>query len=136
MIEDKSIWRFYILVLLFVISMLIVILSPHFLSILLGWDRLGLISYCLVIYYQNRKSYSAEMTTIMINRIGDVVTAVVYLIIRFHEVLLEDVILNNLLLYARLVTMFLAGWAAIYWTWFQNNYCIINIMSIRFNNVF
>nr|YP_010893067.1 NADH dehydrogenase subunit 5 [Spirobolus walkeri]WJR82398.1 NADH dehydrogenase subunit 5 [Spirobolus walkeri] len=64
--------RFFYLVLLFVGSMLVVILSPSFLSLLLGWDGLGLVSYCLVIYYQNGKSYSAGFLTIMSNRLGDV----------------------------------------------------------------
>jgi len=33
---------------------------------------LGLVSFCLVIYYQNFKSYSAGMVTVMANRVGDV----------------------------------------------------------------
>nr|YP_010352952.1 NADH dehydrogenase subunit 5 [Tropostreptus severus]UOF70383.1 NADH dehydrogenase subunit 5 [Tropostreptus severus] len=64
--------RFIMLVLLFVLSMVLVILSPSFISILLGWDGLGLVSYCLVIYYQNYKSFSAGMLTVLSNRIGDV----------------------------------------------------------------
>nr|YP_010352926.1 NADH dehydrogenase subunit 5 [Chaleponcus netus]UOF70331.1 NADH dehydrogenase subunit 5 [Chaleponcus netus] len=64
--------RFIMLVLLFVLSMVMVILSPSFISILIGWDGLGLVSYCLVIYYQNYKSFSAGMLTILSNRIGDV----------------------------------------------------------------
>nr|WFS78632.1 NADH dehydrogenase subunit 5 [Phyllozelus siccus siccus] len=64
--------RFIILVLLFVLSMMFLILSPNIISILLGWDGLGLISYCLVIYYQNVKSYNAGMLTALSNRVGDV----------------------------------------------------------------
>nr|QAU54263.1 NADH dehydrogenase subunit 5 [Cydnidae sp. ITV1034] len=64
--------RFLILVLLFVMSMLLLIISPNLISILLGWDGLGLVSYCLVIYFQNYKSYNAGMLTVLINRIGDV----------------------------------------------------------------
>nr|YP_010535643.1 NADH dehydrogenase subunit 5 [Alectorobius peruvianus]UYB78529.1 NADH dehydrogenase subunit 5 [Alectorobius peruvianus] len=59
-------------VLLFVGSMILVILSPNLLMILLGWDGLGLVSYCLVIFYQNYKSDVAGMITILSNRIGDV----------------------------------------------------------------
>nr|UFZ13431.1 NADH dehydrogenase subunit 5 [Protochauliodes humeralis] len=69
---DLNINRFILLVLLFVLSMMFLIISPNLISILLGWDGLGLVSYCLVIYYQNVKSYSAGMITALSNRIGDV----------------------------------------------------------------
>nr|YP_010580045.1 NADH dehydrogenase subunit 5 [Chironomus claggi]UZS77097.1 NADH dehydrogenase subunit 5 [Chironomus claggi] len=69
---DLFINRFIILVLLFVFSMMMMILSPNLISILLGWDGLGLVSYCLVIYYQNVKSYNAGMLTALSNRLGDV----------------------------------------------------------------
>nr|YP_010272349.1 NADH dehydrogenase subunit 5 [Parascaphoidella transversa]UKE80333.1 NADH dehydrogenase subunit 5 [Parascaphoidella transversa] len=64
--------RFLFLVLLFVFSMLLMILSPNILSIMLGWDGLGLVSYCLVIYYSSLKSYLAGMITCLINRLGDI----------------------------------------------------------------
>lgn len=48
------------------------IIRPNIIRILLGWDGLGLISYCLVIYYQNLKSYNAGILTALSNRIGDV----------------------------------------------------------------
>nr|YP_002970614.1 NADH dehydrogenase subunit 5 [Laccotrephes robustus]ACJ69528.1 NADH dehydrogenase subunit 5 [Laccotrephes robustus] len=64
--------RFLLLVLMFVLSMFMMIMSPNMISILIGWDGLGLVSYCLVIYFQNYKSYGAGMLTILTNRIGDV----------------------------------------------------------------
>nr|YP_010704700.1 NADH dehydrogenase subunit 5 [Polypedilum masudai]UXG19087.1 NADH dehydrogenase subunit 5 [Polypedilum masudai] len=72
MSEDPFINRFILLVLLFVLSMMMLILSPNLISILLGWDGLGLVSYCLVIYYQNVKSFNAGMLTALSNRLGDV----------------------------------------------------------------
>nr|YP_009250747.1 NADH dehydrogenase subunit 5 [Reticulitermes nelsonae]AMX23087.1 NADH dehydrogenase subunit 5 [Reticulitermes nelsonae] len=69
---DFNIFRFIMLVLMFVVSMMFLIVSPNMISILLGWDGLGLVSYCLVIYYQNVKSYGAGMLTVLSNRIGDV----------------------------------------------------------------
>nr|ABN10490.1 NADH dehydrogenase subunit 5 [Reticulitermes virginicus] len=69
---DFNIFRFIMLVLMFVVSMMFLIISPNMISILLGWDGLGLVSYCLVIYYQNVKSYGAGMLTVLSNRIGDV----------------------------------------------------------------
>nr|ULR86955.1 NADH dehydrogenase subunit 5 [Macquartia sp. 4 HNL-2022a] len=70
--SDYKINRFIMLVLMFVTSMMLLIISPNLISILLGWDGLGLVSYCLVIYFQNVKSYNAGMLTALSNRIGDV----------------------------------------------------------------
>nr|UUB71690.1 NADH dehydrogenase subunit 5 [Bombyx mandarina] len=75
--SELNLNRFIILVLMFVFSMVLLIISPNLISILLGWDGLGLISYCLVIYYQNLKSYNAGMLTALSNRIGDVMILMV-----------------------------------------------------------
>nr|AKM70284.1 NADH dehydrogenase subunit 5 [Cethosia biblis] len=64
--------RFIYLELMFVFSMMLLIIKPNLIKILLGWNGLGLVSYCLVIYYQNLKSYKAGMLTALSNRIGDV----------------------------------------------------------------
>nr|AML25985.1 NADH dehydrogenase subunit 5 [Staphylinidae sp. BMNH 1274232] len=72
MYGDMNINRFIMLVSMFVLSMMLLIISPNLISILLGWDGLGLVSYCLVIYYQNVKSYNAGMLTALTNRVGDV----------------------------------------------------------------
>nr|ART66015.1 NADH dehydrogenase subunit 5 [Pentacheles laevis] len=72
MSEEKNKHRFLYLVIFFVVSMGLVIVSPNMISILLGWDGLGLVSYLLVIYYQNEKSMNAGMLTVLSNRIGDV----------------------------------------------------------------
>jgi NADH-ubiquinone oxidoreductase chain 5 len=55
---DLNINRFIWLVLMFTLSM-IVNIRPN-VRILLGWDGLGLVSYCLVIY-QNVSPYNAGM---------------------------------------------------------------------------
>nr|ALO64758.1 NADH dehydrogenase subunit 5 [Andrena nigroaenea] len=69
---DKFINRLKYLIFLFVLSMCLMILSPNILSILLGWDGLGLISYCLVVYYQSDVAYNSGMLTILCNRLGDI----------------------------------------------------------------
>nr|AMA06962.1 NADH dehydrogenase subunit 5 [Sipunculus nudus] len=75
--NDPFLPRFIILVLLFVLSMILLIFIPHMIALLLGWDGLGLISFCLVIYYQNPKSLAAGMITALTNRIGDVLILIV-----------------------------------------------------------
>lgn len=71
-LEDKYLNRFILLVVIFVFSIIMLIIRPNLISILLGWDGLGLVSYCLVIYFQNVKSYNAGILTALSNRIGDV----------------------------------------------------------------
>lgn len=70
--EDKFINRFTILVLLFILSINLLVVTPHLIIILLGWDGLGIVSFILVIYYQNPKSLAAGIITALRNRVGDV----------------------------------------------------------------
>lgn len=69
---DLNLNRFIIIIFIFVISIIIIIIRPNLVRILVGWDGLGLVSYCLVIYYQNVKSSAAGIITAITNRIGDV----------------------------------------------------------------
>nr|YP_010938142.1 NADH dehydrogenase subunit 5 [Alaysia spiralis]WLD05654.1 NADH dehydrogenase subunit 5 [Alaysia spiralis] len=69
---DNNILRFTHLTLLFVLSMNMLVLFPHLMILLLGWDGLGITSFLLIIYYQNPKSLAAGMFTALTNRIGDV----------------------------------------------------------------
>nr|YP_010937288.1 NADH dehydrogenase subunit 5 [Ixodes ornithorhynchi]WKW95245.1 NADH dehydrogenase subunit 5 [Ixodes ornithorhynchi]WKW95258.1 NADH dehydrogenase subunit 5 [Ixodes ornithorhynchi] len=69
---DKGKGYFCLMVLLFVFSMVMLILCPNMFMIIVGWDGLGLVSYCLVIYYQSSMSYTCGMITVMSNRVGDV----------------------------------------------------------------
>nr|AVW86210.1 NADH dehydrogenase subunit 5 [Pisione sp. YZ-2018] len=69
---DVFMQRFIILVLLFVLSMNFLIFIPNLICLLIGWDGLGIVSFILVIYYQNSKSLAAGMITALMNRIGDV----------------------------------------------------------------
>lgn len=56
---------------LFVLSILIVISINNLFFLILGWDGLGLISFFLIVYYQNPSSITSGLFTILINRIGD-----------------------------------------------------------------
>nr|UEE83292.1 NADH dehydrogenase subunit 5 [Petalocephala eurglobata] len=67
--EEK---RFIYLINLFILSMMLMIISPNMISIMLGWDGLGLTSYCLVIFFSSKKSYNSGMITCLTNRLGDI----------------------------------------------------------------
>ena len=70
--EEIFLSRFIWLVMMFVLSINALIFVPRLISLLLGWDGLGIVSFALVIYYQNNKSLGAGMLTALANRIGDV----------------------------------------------------------------
>lgn len=68
---DLNKFRFLILINLFIIFIVLLIIRPNIIRILLGWDGLGIISFCLVVFYQNKKSYSSGFITVILNRLGD-----------------------------------------------------------------
>lgn len=80
-IGDKFIKRFIFLILLFVLSIVLIIISPNIIRIIFGWDGLGLVSYCLIIFYQNYRSYNSGIVTVLCNRVGDVGLLIVIRII-------------------------------------------------------
>jgi len=63
--------RFGGLVVLFVASMFILVFSGNFIFTMIGWDGLGLVSFCLVIFYSNFSSLESGLVTVFRNRIGD-----------------------------------------------------------------
>lgn len=151
------------------------IIRPSVLGVLLGWDGLGVISYCLVIYYKRLDAFNSGFITAATNRLGDrililsitwfridnifiwwetgsgvvffliacitkraqfpfrawlpsamaaptpisslvhsstLVTAGVYILIRFHHLLLVNLLIEFLLVIS-LVTIFIAGITAL-----------------------
>lgn len=81
---DKNIIRYFFLVLLFVFSIILIIIRPNIVRIIFGWDGLGLVSFCLVIYYQNYRSYNSGILTVLINRVGDVIILIIIGIIMIY----------------------------------------------------
>ena len=64
--------RFSLLVIVFVSSMLILISRSRFINLIVGWDGLGIRSYFLVIYFDNYKTNTSGLVTVISNRLGDV----------------------------------------------------------------
>ncbi len=59
------------LTVLFVIRILFVVTISNLFFAILGWDGLGLISFFLIVYYQNQSSIVSGSFTLLINRLGD-----------------------------------------------------------------
>nr|AGI78549.1 NADH dehydrogenase subunit 5 [Brachionus koreanus] len=56
---------------LFILSMLFVVNMSNLFFLMLGWDGLGLVSFFLIVYYQNQSSITSGVFTLLMNRIGD-----------------------------------------------------------------
>ena len=69
---DKYGIRYIIILSAFTYSIIIFIITPNLVTIFLGWDGLGVISYILVIHYSNSDSLNSGILTILSNRIGDI----------------------------------------------------------------
>jgi len=111
--EEKNLNRFILLVVLFVASIIFLIISPNLIRILLGWDGLGLVSYCLVIYFQNVKSYNAGILTALSNRIGDVAILIAIAWIlnygSWNYIFYLDIIKNDKEIYFIIIIVILAA---------------------------
>ena len=108
-ILDINFIRFHLILWLFVTSILLLIFSPGFFRLILGWDGLGLRSFLLVIYYKNYKATNAGILTFIKNWLGDglILAGISYrlVVIRFNiftsdTKFLETIILCLLLLAA------------------------------------
>lgn len=97
--------KFLILVILFVLSIILIILSLNIVSMLLGWDGLGLVSYCLVIFYQNELSNRAGMITVLRNRLGDIglILSLIFLVCNYSWDLQVLVFEDKFLLFSGLL---------------------------------
>nr|YP_010999052.1 NADH dehydrogenase subunit 5 [Pealius mori]WPM91810.1 NADH dehydrogenase subunit 5 [Pealius mori] len=64
--------QFMKLIILFVASMSILIFSPNMITMIMGWEGLGMTSFILIMFYQNKKSVMSAMYTMIMNRLGDI----------------------------------------------------------------
>ncbi len=73
---DKSFWRFFAYLNLFIFAMMNLILADNFVLLFLGWEGVGLCSYLLIGFWYDRrfeKSTTADAAkkAFIVNRIGD-----------------------------------------------------------------
>ncbi|HBH52555.1 MAG TPA: NADH-quinone oxidoreductase subunit L [Planctomycetaceae bacterium] len=70
--DDRSYWRFFAIVALFVFSMIMLVLSASFLQLFVFWEAVGLCSYLLIgFWYEKPEAAAAGMKAFVVNRIGD-----------------------------------------------------------------
>ncbi|MEN3299627.1 NADH-quinone oxidoreductase subunit L [Pseudonocardia sp.] len=71
--EDPGRRRFFAQLNLFVAAMLVLVLGNNFVMLYLGWEGVGLASYLLIGFYQDRPSAAtAAKKAFLMNRVGDV----------------------------------------------------------------
>lgn len=63
--------RFFLILASFVFSIIFLVFSGSWFTVLLGWDGLGLTSFLLVIFYNSRSSLVSGVITFLTNRLGD-----------------------------------------------------------------
>nr|ALR69359.1 NADH dehydrogenase subunit 5 [Bemisia tabaci] len=78
---EKSKMMFSKVLIMFMTSMMMLIMSSNMVSLVVGWEGLGMTSFVLIMYYQNKKSMMSSMYTIMMNRIGDITLLVSMMIL-------------------------------------------------------
>jgi NADH-quinone oxidoreductase subunit L len=73
MADDPGRRRFFGYFNLFIAAMLLLVLGNNYLSLYVGWEGVGLASYLLIGWYQNRNSAAtAAKKAFIVNRVGDV----------------------------------------------------------------
>ncbi|MBO0851376.1 MAG: NADH-quinone oxidoreductase subunit L, partial [Pseudonocardia sp.] len=73
MADDPGRRRFFAQLNLFITAMLLLVLGDNFVLLYLGWEGVGLASYLLIGWYQNRPSAAtAAKKAFLMNRVGDV----------------------------------------------------------------
>src|ERR1035437_7880836 len=86
MSHDGGRRRFFAYLNLFVAAMLVLVLGDSFVTLYLGWEGVGLASYLLIGYYQDRPAAAtAAKKAFLMNRIGDVGLALAIFLLRSEE---------------------------------------------------
>ncbi len=69
---DRSFWRFFVYLNLFIVMMLQLVMADNYLWTFVGWEGVGLCSYLLIgFWYEDKKNTDAAKKAFIVNRIGD-----------------------------------------------------------------
>jgi NADH-quinone oxidoreductase subunit L len=69
---DRSMWRFFAYLNLFMFSMLLLIFGANYLMLYVGWEAVGLCSYALIgFWYKKPSAAGAAKKAFVVNRVGD-----------------------------------------------------------------
>jgi len=79
LLENSNNNRFILVLFSFILSMFILVFSNSWVTLLIGWDGLGLSSFLLVVYYNNHKRLEGGLLTFLTNRMGDAFFIVTFL---------------------------------------------------------
>ncbi len=70
--KDKSYWRYFAYLNLFMFSMLVLVLANNAILMFVGWEGVGLCSYLLIgFWFTDREKAVAGMKAFITNRVGD-----------------------------------------------------------------
>ena len=70
--EDKSYWRYFALLNLFIFFMLLLVTADNLLLLFVGWEGVGLCSWALIgFWHQDHLNTAAGNKAFIVNRIGD-----------------------------------------------------------------
>jgi len=94
MSHDKDRRRFFSYLNLFVAAMMLLVLSNSYLLLFVGWEGVGLASYLLIGFWNQRDEYAvAAKKAFVANRVGDIglLVAMMLLFANFHSLQFKDV---------------------------------------------
>jgi NADH-quinone oxidoreductase subunit L len=92
--DDPNRRRFFAYLNLFVAAMLLLVLADNYFLLYVGWEGVGLASYLLISYYQQKPSAAtAGKKAFIVNRVGDVglSLAIILMFVSFGNVTFEGV---------------------------------------------
>lgn len=92
--HDPNRRRFFAYLNLFVAAMLLLVLADNYLLLYVGWEGVGLASYLLISYYQQKPSAAtAGKKAFVVNRVGDVglSLAIILMFVTFGTVTFDGV---------------------------------------------